>query len=563
MKTLYGDATGLKPKQIGRLENLYHRRVPPDAVVSPALARDLCLLSFEIRRQIGLLINRSGNVAFVMIGSPEGIVIPDTSEYRLAPGRLRGLRCIHTHLSNEALSRDDLTDLSLLRLDLMAALTMDSEGFPGRIHIAHILTGADAPKRPCQVLAPVSVSGLDIAFLDLVRSIEAELQRQQPVQKTDSPVEQALLVSVFSGNRVAARESMLELESLAHSAGISVVDTVLQQRRQVDPKFVLGKGKLMDLTILALQKGVTLLVFDQELSASQVRSITDTVEIKVIDRTQLILDIFAQRARTKEGRLQVELAQLRYLRPRLVTKNTAMSRLTGGIGGRGPGETKLEINRRRVRERIDRLEDELERVRLHRKQQRAQRSRQRIPVISIVGYTNAGKSTLLNTLTQSQVLAEERLFATLDPSSRRLRFPRDIEVIITDTVGFIRDLPKDLMIAFRATLEELENADLLLHVIDVSNPAREKQIESVEKILSELDLDHIPQIRVLNKMDRVSPAELEILTRGMEGVAVSANDRRSLLPLIRAMESKVEKLMAAAIEERKTKTAGQKEGGEA
>jgi GTPase len=545
MKTLFGPITGLKPKQIASLERLYRRRVPPDAVVSPTLAREMSLLSFEIRRQIGLLIDRGGNIAFVIVGTPQGIVIPDTREYRSAPGRLRGLRCVHTHLSDEALTRDDLTDLSLLRLDLMAVLTMDLEGFPSKIHMAHILPAGDGGRLPYRVMDSIGVSDLDIGFRGLIRSIEEELQKGHPVQKTDTPAEQALLVSVFTGNRVAAKESMMELESLAQSAGIAVADTVLQQRREADPRFVLGKGKLTDLTILALQKGVTLLVFDQELSASQIRSITDTVEIKVIDRTQLILDIFAQRARTREGRLQVELAQLRYLRPRLVTKNTAMSRLTGGIGGRGPGETKLEINRRRVRERITRLEKEIERVREHRHQQRAQRSRQRVPIISIVGYTNAGKSTLLNTLTQSRVLAEERLFATLDPSSRRLRFPRDIEVIITDTVGFIRDLPQDLMIAFRATLEELENADLLLHVIDVASPARDEQIESVERILSDLELTHIPQIRVLNKMDKVSPQELEILKGTLGGVPVSAIERRSLMPLIEAMETHVEKLVDA------------------
>jgi GTP-binding protein HflX len=288
---------------------------------------------------------------------------------------------------------------------------------------------------------------------------------------------------------------------------------------------------------LALQEAATIIIFDQELNPSQIRSITDHIDFKIIDRTQLILDIFAQRAQSREGKLQVELAQLKYLLPRLVVKNTAMSRLTGGIGGRGPGETKLEINRRRARERIARLEKSLLAVRQQRSQQKAQRRKKGLPVISIIGYTNAGKSTLLNTLTKSKVIAESRLFATLDPSSRRLRFPRDFEVIITDTVGFIRDLPKDLMAAFRATLEELESADLLLHVIDISSPRFEEQINSVEKILADLKLLKTPTLRVLNKNDLVDSQTGLRLGRQLKGTAVSAKSRSTLIPLIEEMEN--------------------------
>jgi GTP-binding protein HflX len=235
----------------------------------------------------------------------------------------------------------------------------------------------------------------------------------------------------------------------------------------------------------------------------------------------------------------VELAQLKYLLPRLVTKNTAMSRLTGGIGGRGPGETKLEINRRRVRERIAHLEKLLEQVQKQRKQQRAKRSKKELPVISIIGYTNAGKSTLLNTLTKSQVLAESRLFATLDPSSRRLKFPEDTEVIITDTVGFIKDLPKDLRVAFRATLEALEDADLLLHVVDISNPRFKEQMDSVNKVLDDLDLKAIPIIPVLNKCDRVSAETAALLSKQMDGAAISAVNESTLVPLVEKIQSAV------------------------
>jgi len=351
-----------------------------------------------------------------------------------------------------------------------------------------------------------------------------------------------LLVSASSESKRQAEESLAELRDLARSGGLEVVGSVTQQRKKSDSRLLIGPGKLQDLAIFALQEAATVIIFDQELNPSQIRAITDQIELKVIDRTQLILDIFAQRAQTREGKLQVELAQLKYLLPRLVVKNTAMSRLTGGIGGRGPGETKLEINRRRARERIAGLEKALFSVTKERQQQKAKRSKKGLRVISIIGYTNAGKSTLLNTLTKSNVVAESRLFATLDPSSRRLRFPRDTEVIITDTVGFIKDLPNDLMVAFRATLEELEDADVLLHIIDISNPRYEEQIKSVEKILADLNLQDTPTIRVLNKMDRVSPQTGTRLGSRLKGIAISARSKATLMPLIDEMEKIVERI---------------------
>jgi GTP-binding protein HflX len=380
--------------------------------------------------------------------------------------------------------------------------------------------------------------------LNLIQAIESELGQASIVResKTGSMQgqERALLVSVSTESRKSAMDSLSELEELAGSGGIFVVDTVFQHRRQADPRFLMGTGKLQEIAMLAIQKGADLIIFDQELNPSQIRTIADQIEMKVIDRTQLILDIFAQRARSREGKLQVELAQLKYLLPRLVTKNTAMSRLTGGIGGRGPGETKLEINRRRARDRIVRLEKALTEVVQQRSQQKARRRKQGLPVISIVGYTNAGKSTLLNTLTQSQVLAEQRLFATLDPSSRRLRFPKDIDVIITDTVGFIKNLPKDLQVAFRATLEELETADLLLHVIDISNPRCEDQIQSVETILESLELNQIPTLRVLNKQDALAQEDVNRCLNCYGGIAISANNKATLRQLIEAMAEAIE-----------------------
>jgi GTP-binding protein HflX len=536
MKRLFGNIGGLKAGHTRRLENLYRRRLPPQSLITFELARDISRLSHEIRRQIGLLINRQGKIAYVIVGDHQGIVIPDTSEYRVSPGRFKGLRCIHTHLNNEPLTREDLTDLALLRLDIMAAITMTKAGYLHQVHAGYILPKSSAGK-PFEILQPLNPNELDIGCLDLIQSLETELAHVKSLFEADTKKERALLISVTTVSRRTAAASLAELEDLAVSSGIQVVGTVLQQRRKLNTRFLMGMGKLQDLIILALQKGATLIIFDQELNPSQIRSITNKIDLKVIDRTQLILDIFAQRAKTKEGKLKVELAQLSYLLPRLITRNTAMSRLTGGIGGRGPGETKLEINRRRVRNRISRLENALSLVRKQRKQQRAKRSKRGLTIISIIGYTNAGKSTLLNTLTKSNVRAESRLFSTLDPSSRRLKFPKDIEVIITDTVGFIKNLPKELIVAFRATLEELESADLLLHVIDISNPHFKDQIESVEKILADLNLHNISLIRVLNKKDLVDQATVDELTRALGGTAISANVESTLLPLIEKMET--------------------------
>ena len=538
MKKIYGYTQGLKTSQVKGLEKLYRRRVRPEQIIAPELAREMCRLSHEIRRQVGLLVDRKGKIAHVIAGDHQKIVIPNVRGLRAAPGRLTGLRCIHTHLKTEPLSQDDLTDLALLRLDLMAAITIRPDGLPDRIWAAHLLP-RDTSESPYQQLPPESLHAMTFPCLQTIQALEDEMAQQQALHRSQSARERALLVSVTSAPRRGAKASLTELAQLADSAGLDVVATVLQQRERVDPRLVLGTGKIKDLAITAMQKNIALMVFDQELNPSQIRSLADSIELKVIDRTQLILDIFAQRARTREGKLQVELAQLNYRLPRLVTKNTAMSRLTGGIGGRGPGETKLEINRRRVRERIARLELSLAEVQKQRKQQRARRSKRRLPVISIIGYTNAGKSTLLNTLTRSKVHVENRLFATLDPSSRRLKFPQDLEVIITDTVGFIHNLPQELMAAFRATLEELANADLLLHVIDISNPQHDAHIRAVEDILVDLGLDHIKNIRVLNKQDQVDIERRARLERTLDGIPLSATRPRSLLPLIGKITSEL------------------------
>ncbi len=500
-------------------------------IVSQELALDMGRLSAQIRRQIGILVDRLGRIRFVIAGDGSQVMIPNLEEYRAAMGRLNGLRLVHTHLKGESLTDDDLTDLAMLRLDLVAAMTLDGDGTPNRFHVAHLIPHKKGAL-PYEVLAPMDPGAQDISFRAFVRELEAELVRTAGVTKSQKSKASAFLVSVTKASRRQASDSMAELKELCRTNNISVAGEIIQYRDKLDARYLLGRGKLRELTIAALQQGVDIVIFDQDLNPSQIQSITGQIELPVIDRTQLILDIFAQRAMTSEGKLQVELAQLKYMLPRLLGKGTALSRLAGGIGGRGPGETKLEVDRRRVRTRITRLEKSLKNVSKRRKTQKSARERKGLPIVSIVGYTNAGKSTLLNTLTQAKVLAESKLFATLDPTSRRLRLPEDKEIIITDTVGFIRDLPKDLVTAFAATLEELKSADLLLHVIDASNPRMADQVESVEKILTDIGVKDIPAIKVYNKSDLVDGEEMERLCRNMDGLAISALDRPSLRPLI-------------------------------
>ena len=519
--SVLGNTLGLKPNQLRRIEKLYTRRIPPDQIVTPEFARQLGELSHETRRQIGALIDRQGHIQYVMVGDNRRIELPDFKRVRVASGRFRGLRCVHTHLRGEPLTQDDLTDLALLRLDLMAAIDVDAEsGLPGLVRAAHLLPlhsgELDNGTTPqlYAFLEPKVASQLDLDFQALIESLEEEMARNRRAARRAEVRDRTILVGVATGSLADAEESMAELAELAASAGVVVQDRIIQRRTAIDPRTVLGRGKLDELIIRALQLGADMLVFDSELSPAQVRSLSEATDLKVIDRSQLILDIFAQRAQSKEGKIQVELAQLKYLLPRLIAgQDSAFSRLAGGIGGRGPGETKLETDRRRVRDRINRLEREIEAQRHRRQERRKGRTRQGLPVISIVGYTNAGKSTLLNSLTKSEVHAEQRMFATLDPTSRRLRLPREQEVIINDTVGFIRALPPDLLSAFRATLEEISDSRLLIHAVDVSNPRWVQQVQSVKRILADLKLAEIPSILALNKADLLEPDAIEAAVR--------------------------------------------------
>jgi len=532
-----GKTGGLKASQIKALERIYRRKMPAKELISAELARYLTELSGELKRQIGLIIDRSGTIQFVIVGNDREIEIPDLSKFSLGRSGLRGLRCVHTHLKSEPLSRDDLTDLELLRLDVMAVIGVGENGLPTHFSYAHLL-----PTRSKTQIETVEFHDFyrfNLDFSAFIDALDQEMERvaAETIDLTDGR-ERALLISVGQMSRQRVEDSMAELEELARTADLTVIDQVIQRPRKFNPRYLVGEGKLREIIIRALQQRATLLVFDQDLTPNQIRSISEMTEMKVIDRSQLILDIFAKRAQSRDGKVQVELAQLKYILPRLSGKGTAMSRLMGGIGGRGPGETKLEVDRRRIRDKIRRLEKQLDSLGRGRVQRRQKRIRAGLPIISIVGYTNAGKSTLLNALTQSDVLTENLLFATLDTATRRLRFPLDREVIITDTVGFIRDLPSSLIGAFRATLEELEDADLLLHLVDLSNPRFDDQIKSVDKILDSLNLGTQQRLLVFNKIDKVPVEDLVHMCRRYDAVAVSALRRDSFGPLLDSMQQR-------------------------
>jgi GTP-binding protein HflX len=549
ISNIEGNLQGLKAHQIRRLEKLYQRRIPTHQIVTQEFARQLSEVSHDIHRQVGVLVNRSGYVEYVVVGNARGIVLPDLKRVRMGGERFRGLRCLHTHLAGEGLTQDDLTDLALLRLDLMASIDVKGDGMPGLVRAAHLLPADNrstryvnnengvevADKNDARMwnfLDPQVPSQLDIDFIDMIEALEEELARARHVRNPRDQRDRAILVGVTTSSAASAQESLDELRELARSAGVVVLDSIVQRRQKLDPRSLVGRGKLDELIIRSLQLGADVIIFDQNLSPAQVRAINEATDLKIIDRTQLILDIFAQRAQSREGKIQVELAQLKYMLPRLTGSGIEMSRLMGGIGGRGPGETKLEVDRRRVRDRIHLLEKQTEEIRTSRRVQRTRRMRRDLPIISIVGYTNAGKSTLLNALTASTVAAEDRMFATLDPTSRRLRLPRDQEVIINDTVGFIRDLPPDLIAAFRATLEEMEGSAVLIHLVDASSPQLENHIASVEKILSDLNLSRIPRLLVFNKSDLLSKDETSSLRKAFNAVMISALDANTLVSMI-------------------------------
>lgn len=486
-------------------------------------------------RQVGILVDRRGQVEHVFVGDASRVFLPDFGRLRAGKGRFRGLRLIHTVRKDVSLSRDDITDLTLLRLDLVAVLSRKDQHAPVRVALAHLLP-AGTPEQ-VRTIGPVDLPELDVNFIQTIESLEEEFSRRVDSRLEAEQKPGCLLIHVSDLPQTAAEGRIEEMRDLARTAGLLVLDTLRQRRERPDPKYVVGRGKIQEVVLRAMQVGAETLLFDPDLRPSQCRAISALTDLKVLDRTMLILDIFAQRAKSRAGKIQVELAQLKYALPRLVEKNTMMSRLTGGIGGRGPGETKLEVNRRRARKRIRDLEKKIDGLSRQRALRRKRRQQHNVPVVALVGYTNAGKSTLLNTLTHSDVLTENRLFATLDPTSRRLRFPRDRSIILTDTVGFIEALPKDLIKAFRATLEELYDADLIVHVVDAADARFAGKKEAVERLLAAMDLAETPRLTVYNKADLLDGSNLAELHRTRDHLLISALDPQATQPLLSEIEA--------------------------
>lgn len=550
LEPLFGNTAGLSSADNKSLRAFYRRSLQPTQFLSPPLARELTELTRRLGRRVGLLIDRAGKVEKVVVGDAHRVFLPDLGPRRAGAARFRGVRLVLSSLRPEGVTQEDLTDLVLLQLDAVIVVFAEPEGLPGPIHYAHLLPPpeddgeAASSEDAWRVERVPSVHQWEDDWQAFIRDLEGQFTRSPHLSRVDGR-EGALLVGLTLGNPRKARRAMTELERLSDTAGFAIRDVILQNRNKIDGRTYIGSGKLQELVIHAMHLGAEALVFDRELSPSQLRNIADRTELKVLDRTQIILDIFAQHATSREGKLQVEIAQHRYRMPRLAILRTAMSRLTGGVGGRGPGETKLEINRRRAEERLTRLERELGKLSKNRATRRKRRQKADIPVASIVGYTNAGKSTLLNRLTRSEVLVEDQLFATLDPTTRRLRFPEEREIVITDTVGFIEDLPKTLVSAFKSTLEELEEADLLLHVLDASDEDVRAQLRAVQEVLSDLDLQDTMVLRVWNKAEVAEPDALRGLIDEYGGIAVSAITGQGCEDLLEALEQHLFRARAA------------------
>ncbi len=509
------------------MEHLYRRRIPPEKVVTLDVARECADLTFETRRQIGLLVNRQGQIESVIIGNGQELEIPNLSRTRSGLRLLRGVRLVHTHLKNQPLTQDDLTDLALLRLDLIVALGVGKSGGLQDVYVAHNVPNS-THEQSYRQLEPCDIQSLQWNCQEFIQTLEQDILKSCHVSKEGIREGRALLVSVGTGHMSFQQERLEELQELVRAQDVEVLGCVTQRPGSIHPKYVVGSGKMKELAIQALQSGADTLIFDQDLTPAQVRGISELTELRVLDRSQVILDIFAKRAHTHIGNIQVELAQLRYRLPRLAQSSTAFSRLGGGIGTRGPGETKLETDRRRIRERIQHLERDLASIGQGRQEQRKRRMKRGLPVVSIIGYTNAGKSTLFNTLSNSHVSVKDRVFETLDTVSRRWYLPTIGEVLLTDTVGFIRDLPKDLVAAFQTTLQELEEADLLLHVIDAHALDPEQHIRAVEQVLTELGFENIPRLRFFNKGDLLNSEDMQRLCQRFEGIGGSALDATSL-----------------------------------
>ncbi|MBP5977392.1 GTPase HflX [Brasilonema sp. CT11] len=590
IETIFGNLQGLKSSQLKQIQRLYHQRISGDRITTPEFSQRLAAISTEINQPVCAYLNRRGQVIRVGVGTPRQTQIPPLELPRYGAERLSGIRCIATHLKPEPPNEAALTAMALQRLDALVMLNITGTGFQRRgggatgyvkeAYLAHLkpqdtralITSPtiekvshlppaggenkdskeqnnNLPYTSWSVSPPMSVDMLtNQDLMELVEGLEAEFRREFVAQDVDTDNDRVLIVGVMTDDTTAQQfqDTLEELARLVDTAGGEVLQMMRQKRSRIHPQTVVGEGKVQEIAVAAQTLGANLIVFDRDLSPTQVRNLELQIGVRVVDRTEVILDIFAQRAQSRAGKLQVELAQLEYMLPRLAGRGQAMSRLGGGIGTRGPGETKLETERRAIGRRISRLQQEVNQLQAHRERLRQRRQHQEVPSVAIVGYTNAGKSTLLNTLTNAEVYTADQLFATLDPTTRRLVVPygetdEPQEILVTDTVGFIHELPASLMDAFRATLEEVTEADALLHLVDLSHPAWLSHIRSVREILAQMPITPGPALVVFNKIDEVDTKNLALAQEEFPlAVFISASERLGLETLRQRLGQLVE-----------------------
>lgn len=526
MPEIHGNTEGIRKTVLDELTTLYDVQLEPGQFMPQDLLQSLCGYSASMNREIAVYITRFGEVADVLIGRADSIDLPDL-RLRRGDRRLSMVRCVHTHpRATGELSDVDVSALLSMRFDAMCAVGVSEDGRPTSVQCAFLDAESEGHVRRTELISARRLPQEE--WLAEIERTDAAYRAANPATRTGR--ERAVLVGIES------EESLDELEELARTAGAETVLRVLQKRPKPDPVFCVGRGKAEELSLRCQAAQADLVIFDEELSGVMQKNLEETLRLKVVDRTALILDIFAARASTREGKLQVEMAQLRYRSQRLLGQGLVLSRLAGGIGTRGPGESKLEVNRRRIRERLTDLERELEQIERQRGLRRQSREKNGVPIVALVGYTNAGKSTLFNRLTGADVYVENQLFATLDSVSRPIELPHGGKVLLVDTVGFIRKLPHELVKAFRATLEEARLADVLIMVLDGADAQMEGRRRTVEEVLDSLGATEAPRVEAVNKCDLIAPD-----AQSLPGALyISASTGENVEKLLLRVESELE-----------------------
>ncbi len=524
MPEIHGNIEGIRKSVLDEMATLYDMQLEPDSFLPQDLLQSLCGYSASMNREVAVYVTRYGEIADVFIGRADHIDLPDL-RLRRSERRLSMIRCIHTHPNgNGQLSDVDISALLSMRFDAMCAVGVSPDGRPTSAQCAFLDSSHDGQVVRSELLNARRLPQQE--WLSRIAETDAAYLKEEP----QNDRERAVLVGIES------ETSLDELEELAKTAGAVTVLRVLQKRPKPDSAYCIGRGKAEELSLRCQAVQADLVIFDEELTGAMQKNLEEILRVKVIDRTALILDIFAARANTREGKLQVEMAQLQYRSQRLLGQGLVLSRLAGGIGTRGPGESKLEVNRRRIRDRLTDLRRELDQIDRQRDLRRQSREKNGVPVVALVGYTNAGKSTLFNLLTGSNVYVMDQLFATLDNVSRPIALPHGGKALLVDTVGFIRKLPHDLVKAFRATLEEARLADVLLIVCDGSDPELESRRQTVEEVLDSLGATEAPRIEVLNKCDLFA----DMPDRMPGAVRISAATGQHVDKLLEAIEAKLD-----------------------